>query len=340
MTKDISNIIVSSRVRLARNLEGGITFKTNARNAFDGLAETIKKRNKNFISTRVADLGDDMAKALFEQHLISKELLANKVNSCIVVKNDNTVCVMLGEEDHIRIQSIQTGLALKTAFEEARKIADDIACEHEIAYRTDFGYLTSCPTNLGCAMRASVMIFLPALTITGQIKEVIDTITKQLENRRMNGRITVRGVYGEGTESAGNMYQISNQACLGLSEQEIVQQVEALAIQLAKVELKLQQEIHKQDPDYITDKIMRSWGILTNAFMLSSAEAVEHLAYLKLGTCLGIIEFKNNRILDDWFFIVQPATLTVQDDRASSVTERDKMRAKNVAKMLRDSRIK
>ena len=340
MTKDISSLIVSSRVRLARNLDGDLTFKTNKRNAFEDLAETIKRRNKHFASTRVDELGSDMAKALFEQHLISKELLENKINSCIVVKNDNKVCVMLGEEDHIRIQSIQTGLALKTAFEEAKKIADDIAAEHTIAYRPDFGYLTSCPTNLGCAMRASVMIFLPALTITGQIGDVINAITKQIDNRRISGRITVRGVYGEGTESAGNIYQISNQACLGLSEHEIVQQVETLAIQIAKAELKLQQEIYKQDPDYITDKIMRSWGILTNAHMLSSAEAVEHLSYLKLGTCLDIIEFKNNRILDDWFFIVQPATLTIQDDRAASVRTRDKIRATKVAEVLRSSRIK
>jgi len=342
MADRLENIIVSSRVRLARNLESQpqLPFKTNKRNAFENIADTIKHRNKDFMSTRVLDLGADMSKMLFEKHLISRELLDNKANSIIVVKNDNTVCVMLGEEDHIRIQSIHTGLALKNAFEEAKKIADDIAAEHEIAFRPDFGYLTSCPTNLGCAMRASVMMFLPALTINGQINKVIDEIINQPKSKWSRGKITVRGVYGEGSQAGGDMYQISNQACLGLSEQEILNQIETLAIQVATREIESQKILFKENPDQIIDKVMRSWGILTNAYMLSSAEAVEHLAYLKLGTCLNIIEFKNNRILDDWFFNVQPATLTVKDDRAASVRSRDKIRAKNLAEVLRAARIK
>jgi protein arginine kinase len=306
--KDIDCLIVSSRVRLARNLEG-LPFKTARPNAFDAVAATIKARNKGFLSTPISDLGPDMATALFEQHLISKNLLENKVNSLIVVKTadgkggrevkaGNPVCVMLGEEDHIRIQAIQTGLNLSAAFEEAKKIADDIAHEHDVAFRADFGYLTSCPTNLGTAMRASVMLFLPALTMTHQIDEIVN----QLRDRR----ITVRGVYGEGSAAGGNMYQISNQACLGMSEQQILENVQAIAIQIAKIELNLQAKLYKSDPDGIVDQVFRSWGVLTNAFMLSSAEAMDHLAFLKLGATLGIIDFKNNRILDDLFFIIQP----------------------------------
>ena len=337
MNKNFDSVIVSSRVRLARNLDSGLTFKTNKKNAFDELAQTIKRRNKDFVFTRVDELGRDMAKALYEQHLISKELLENKVNSCIVVRKDNKVCVMLGEEDHVRIQSIQTGLSLKTAYEDVQKIADDLNAEHKIAFDEEFGYITSCPTNLGCALRASVMMFLPALELSGVIGDVIDAVLVRMNAR---GRVTVRGVYGEGSEAGGHMYQISNQACLGMTEQEILTLVETLSVQIAKAELEKQREIYKQDPDLVIDQIMRSWGLLTNAHMLSSDEAVSNLAYLKLGACLGVIEFKNNRILDDWFFMIQPATLTTQDDRAASVRSRDKIRAQKVAEVLRSSRIK
>lgn len=328
---DISSVIVSSRVRLARNLEG-VPFKTKSRGAFDAIAETIKLNNRSYLSTRIQDLSPEMSKALYEQHFISKELLANKINAVIVVKNNNKACVMLGEEDHMRIQAIEPGLNLINAFEEAKKIADDIAANHKVAFRADIGYITCCPTNLGCGMRASVMMFLPALTITRQIESIIGDLA--------DARITVRGVYGEGSGTQGNMYQISNQACLGMSEQQILENVQSVAIGLATAELELQQQLFTQIPDEIIDQVSRAYGILTSAYLLSSAEAVDHLAFLKLGACLGIIRFKNNRILDDLFFIVQPATLTTQDERAQSVNQRDKIRATRVAEVLRTSRIK
>jgi protein arginine kinase len=310
----------------------GLPFKTKKQGAFDAVAETIKSKNKNFLSTSIRDLGSDMAKALFEQHLISKEFLANRSNGVIVVKNNNKVCIMLGEEDHMRIQTIELGFALETAYDESFKIAGDIAGAHEIAYRNDIGYLTSCPTNLGCAMRASVMVFLPALTMTGQIDGIIDKLSNQ--------RITVRGVYGEGSSAVGNMYQISNQACLGLSESQILENVKNVTLQIVKIELELQRKLYKNSPDEIIDQVFRAYGLLTSAYMLSSAEAVENLASLKLGACLDIIKFKNNRILDDLFFIIQPATLQSQDDRANTAVARDKIRAQKVADYLRTSRIK
>ena len=328
---DISCLMVSSRVRLARNLEG-MPFKTRERGAFDAVADTIKANNTGFLSTNIQDLSGDMAKALYEQHLVSKELLANKANSIIVVKKNNKVCVMLGEEDHIRIQAIETGLDLEIAFAVAKKIADDIAAEHSIAFRPDFGYITSCPTNLGCAMRASVMMFLPALTITRKIDTIINDLSTQ--------RITVRGVYGEGSEAGGNMYQLSNQACLGMSEQQIIETVESVAIQLAQLELAAQNALYKANPDVITDQVALAYAILTGAYMISSSEAVDHLALLKLGSCLGLVKFKNNRVLDDLFFVIQPATLTTQDTKAQSVHERDKIRATRVADILRTSRVK
>jgi protein arginine kinase len=330
MVREIENLIVSSRVRLARNLEN-LPFKTKTKGVFDGVAATVKARNAGFVSTHVSDLSPDMARALFEQHLISRELVANKINSIIVARNDNKVVVMLGEEDHIRIQSMQTGLNLQAAYESVKKIAEDIAAEHKIAHRADFGYLTSCPTNLGTGMRASVMMFLPALTISNQIGGIIEELSNQ--------NLTVRGVYGEGSGAGGYMYQISNQACLGMKESQIIRMVEEVTIQIAKLELKTQDFMYKEAPDELIDRVHRAWGLLTNAYMLSSAEAVDNLAVLKLGACLGIVKFKNVRILDDLFFITQPNTLVTVDERASSVSARDKIRAARVAEALRATRL-
>jgi protein arginine kinase len=329
---DIESVIVSSRVRVARNLESNLTFDTGEAGAFDGVAKTLAAKNKDFFATQVKELKPDMAKALFEQHLISKELLANQKNSWIVVRKDNKVCVMLGEEDHIRIQSTHQGMALRLAAEEGKQIADDIASEHKLAFREGFGYLTSCPTNLGCGMRASVMMFLPALSMTGQINGIIG----QLRGKR----ITVRGVYGEGSSASGYMYQISNQACLGMSEQAIIENVEKIALQVAHTEIELQKRILCENHDWVIDQVHRSWGLLTNAYIMTTGEAVDHLAMLKLGACLGIIQFKNNRLLDEWFFTIRPSTLISQDDRATSVNERDKIRAATLGEKLRAARIK
>ena len=330
MLSSIESLIVSSRVRLARNLEN-LPFKTKSKGVFDGVAATIKVRNQSFVSTRVSDLSPDMARALFEQHLISRELLNNKINSIIVASNDNKIVVMLGEEDHIRIQCIQTGMDLQTAYKLTKKIADDIESAHEVAHRREFGYLTSCPTNLGTGMRASVMMFLPALTLTDRIGEIIEQLSNQ--------HITVRGVYGEGSSAGGFMYQISNQACFGMTEVQILEMVESITMEIANLELKTQKQMYKDAPEEIIDRVMRAWGLLTNAYMLSSSEAVQNLAVLKLGACVGIIKFKNVRILDDLFFIIQPNTLVTVDNRASSVIARDKIRAARIAEALRSSRV-
>jgi protein arginine kinase len=328
--KILDNLVVSARVRLARNLEG-IPFQTKTKGAFNALGDTVRDKNANFVISPIGTLSREMAHALFEQHLISRELLNNKINGLIVSKTDNKTVIMLGEEDHIRIQNLCSGFDLETAFSAAQKISTDIVTAHSIAWRKDFGFLTSCPTNLGTGMRASVMIFLPALSITGKMEQ----IAAQLSNQNL----TVRGVYGEGSDAKGFMYQISNQACFGMTERQILDMVKSVTVEIATLESKAQQELFKSSPDEIVDGVMRAWGVLTNAYLLPSAEAVENLAMLKLGACLGILKFKNARILDDLFFIIQPQTLVTQDNRLQNVTERDKLRANRVAKELHASRI-
>jgi len=328
---DISMLMVSSRIRLARNLEK-IPFKTSEPGAFLDIAKTLASGSPDMIATQISDLSTEKAKALYEQHLISRELLSNRKNGILVTQKDNSkVAIMLGEEDHVRIQVIELGLNLKTAYEMAQKFSQQIASKHKVAFNSEYGYLTSCPSNLGTGMRASVMLFLPALTKTGQINNLI---------RMLRGeRITVRGVYGEGSEALGYMYQISNQGCLGLSEQEIIEKVEEFAIKIATEELELQNRLFASDEDGTMDSIMRSLGVLSNAHLLPSSEAVELLSWLKLGDCLGVLKFKP-RALDDLFFIIQPATLTTKNEQANDIRTRDKMRAKTIRDALHKNRMK
>jgi len=325
-------LVVSTRIRLARNIEK-IPFKIRSLDVFEPLADTIKRNNIGFFSAHISNLDRSKATALFEQHLISRDILSNRQNGMIVINDDKLkrTSVMLGEEDHIRIQVIEVGFNLESAFKTAKKISNDIEKNHAIAKSETLGYLTSCPTNLGTGMRASVMLFLPALTLTGQIQSVV----KQLGR----SRITVRGVYGEGSSATGYMYQISNQATLGLTEEQILEKVENATVAIAQIEHKLQQELLSTQGEVIVDQIMRSLGILTHAHLISSDEATEKLAWLKLGDCLGILKFKP-RSLDDLFFIIQPATLSSQERGAEHILTRDKLRAKKIAEVLRFSKMK
>ena len=331
--QNLEQLIVSSRVRLARNLED-IAFRTDKPDAFDEVASTLTKKNTELVNVaRIDALPKKMATALFEQHLISRDILQNRRNGMIVANGDkatNKVCVMLGEEDHIRIQVIEVGLRLKEAAQAAGKLSNDLVRSHKIAHDEKLGFLTCCPTNLGTGMRASVMMFLPALTHSGYIRNVITELRHK--------RITVRGVYGEGSEATGHMYQLSNQACLGKTENEIIDLVTEAVTWIAGLELDMQARMMQNDSDGIMNRVMQSFGILTHSHMIASSEAVEHLSWLKLGDCLGIIRFKP-RVLDDLFFVIQPATLTHKIEQ-EDIRTRDKIRAKKIADELRLGRIK
>jgi len=332
--KSFEKLIVSSRVRLARNLQG-VPFKPNGTDAFVDLSTSIKNGFPGFASVRVDQLDPSVATALFEQHLISREILKNKKSGMIVTREADggrlRACVMLGEEDHARIQVIQTGMALDSAYELAKSVAVKIEEEHKIARDEKLGFLTSCPTNLGTAMRASVMLFLPALSLTGRINQIISELKGH--------KIVVRGVYGEGSEATGYMYQISNQACLGMTEDSILKKVTEITTQLCNIELNLQKELYAKNRDDLIDQVQRAFGLLTHAHKISSDEATENLAWLKLGDCLGIFKFKP-RILDDLFFVIKPASLSSQNEKAKEILERDKMRATKLATTLKSSRQK
>lgn len=327
---NLDNLIMTTRVRLARNI-ADVPFVMEDRDFFQNIANSLLARNADMLSFNLVDLPE--RDSLFEQHLISAEFLKNTTSGVLVVHRNNNISIMLGEEDHVRIQAITNRFDLMGTYQVAKKIADQLEQDFDIAHDPQLGYLTRCPTNLGGGLRASVMIYLPALTITKKINEVFNELD--------NNKITIRGVYGENSDSSGCIYQISNQNCLAMSDTQVLTMVNEIITKIGAIELNMQRQLWHKSPDKIIDKVMRAWGILTNAHLLSSQETVEHLVWIKLGVSLKILAFKNDHIVDDLFFVTKPATLTASNQLShTDQLTRDKLRAIRMREKLLSFRIK
>ena len=327
---NLDNLVMTTRIRLARNL-AHIPFACHDRKVFKRIADSIIRNRPDLTAFNLNELS--IRDSLFEQHLISADFLQNARTGVLVTNYDNTINIMLGEEDHLRIQTITNRYELLQTYQTAKTIADQLETNFEIAKDPQLGYLTKCPTNLGGGLRASVMIYLPALTITKKIAEVF----QELDNQK----ITLRGVYGENSDASGCIYQISNQNCLNMSDTEVINMIHRIVTRLGTIELNLERELWQKSPDKIIDKVMRAWGILTNAHLLSSDEVVEQLVWLKLGIGFKIITFRNNRIIDDLFFITKPNTIiTNYHLQNASSLQRDKTRAEVVREKLLTFRMK
>ena len=321
---NLDNLVMTTRIRLARNI-AHTPFSYQDRKFFMQIADSITRHHPDLNTYQLNELS--IRDSLFEQHLISADFLDNADYGVLVTNPDNTVNIMLGEEDHVRIQSITNRYELWQTYQTAKNIADQLETDFEIAKDPQLGYLTKCPTNLGGGLRASVMIYLPALTITKKIADVFQELNNQ--------RITIRGVYGENSDASGCIYQISNQNCITMSDTEVIEMINQIITRLANTELSLQRELWQKSPDKIIDKVMRAWGILTNAHLLTSDEVVEQLVWIKLGIGFKILSFRNNRIIDDLFFITKPATIIANHHlQNASQTQRDKKRAEQVREKL------
>ena len=286
-----SDIVISSRIRLARNIKG-IHFTTKCKP--EDLEKVI-----NIMNNEVNSLGyglklfrmdkiDNVTKlSLIEKHLISPEFVAKTENSitqnlkAILLNDDENICIMVNKEDHLRIQVFSAGLDLENLKNLIVEIDEKIdeACHY--ACDRKYGYLTTCPTNVGTGMKASVMVHLPALTITGNINKVLQIVNSFGMN--------IRGLYGEGTQSLGNIYQISNNQSLGLTEDEIVKNLNIITSKIIEQERLARKNLTKE-PLELEDRICRSYGILTNARKLTSEECLKLWSDVKLGMDLGIIE--------------------------------------------------
>ena len=257
-----------------------------------------------------------------EEHLISPVMCEGKGKS-VMVNKDQTMSIMLMEEDHIRLQIIESGYALDKAYETASKVDDVIEESLTYAFDNEFGYLTACPTNTGTGMRASVMLHLPALTMTENINRVISSA---------NGLgIEVRGLYGEGTKAYGSLYQISNRSTLGVSEEGTIEKLKNIVDQIIEMEQKARKALTDNNADALSDRLFRSYGTLKYARSVSSSEAKSLLSDVMLGQNLGIIP-KDGRITPlECMVVTEPAILS--DGKELKPNERDKKRAE----FLRDN---
>lgn len=324
-----SDVVLSSRVRLARNIEG-IPFPERSTQEQQDKVIGICK-NAVFdsdIKLNYIDIGamkDYEKQAIAECHIISPQMMDNSIKRGLLLSDDSSVSVLVNEEDHLRIQCMSAGLELERCFEMANRIDDSIEQTADFAFDSQFGYLTCCPTNVGTGMRASVMVHLPALTISGGINSVIDSLSQL--------GMTVRGIFGEGSKAAGDIYQISNQTTLGESEENILERFEQIITEVIGKERELRTNIYNADKYHIEDKLMRSFGILTNAVILTSAEAMTRLSDVRFATELGIIEDMSLQKLNTAIYAVLPANI-VKNYNLTDPVERDLKRAEIIKEIL------
>lgn len=321
--------VISTRIRLARNING-LPFPRMLKGQeeiYSVLYAGVKKACDRVFANdyySMATIEPLKAQALVERHLISNNLVKSKYGAAFISKPED-ISVMVNEEDHLRIQSILRGFHLEDAYNNVAKVDAEIKKNLDIAFDEHLGYLTSCPTNLGSGMRASVMLFLPGLTMTGKIESLI--------LKYQGAGITIRGIYGEGSKAEGYMYQVSNQAAISLSESEILNMVKKVVETIVNLEDMARKEVAQMQGLDLKNNIMISYGILKYACKMSSKELMQNLAFVKLGVALGYlnidIEKLNNLIIN-----TQPAMMCFITKKNMTAEQRDIARVKMVQDTL------
>ncbi|MDY2842209.1 MAG: hypothetical protein SOT08_06000 [Candidatus Borkfalkiaceae bacterium] len=320
--------IVSTRVRFARNFEE-YPFRIKEPDAAREIAKEVElaliNRDK-FTLYFMSECDDIKKEAMKERHLISSALVKNSDCGAVLINEDESVSVMINEEDVLREQCIMRGLCLKEAYERLLLVDDDVFDNFDVAFDKDFGYLTACPSNLGTGLRASVMLFLPALTESGKIAAALERFSEL--------GLTVRGLYGEGSEAEGCTYQISNEVTLGMTESEILNLVEDAVLTVCKAEREEEEKLYASHELQTMDRARKSFGILTNAVLLSYGEFLTEMARVKLGAMLGFIDINDIERLDDLTVAVRPSNLCLAYGKRLSAAERDFYRAETVSRIL------
>lgn len=337
MTKWIENmssnqdVAISTRIRIARNLkEYDFPLYLSLEDS-DNLTNTVLDSMKdsfddNYEFLRLRDLSTKERLMYVEEHLISPGLSRQFDKSSFLLRRDEKATIMINEEDHLRIQTLLPGLNLDEAWKLCSEIDDSLEEKLNFAYHRDLGYLTACPTNVGTGMRASVMLHLPCLTMTSHINSLNEAIRKM--------GLTVRGLYGEGTEATGNLYQVSNQTTLGEREEDIINKLNKIIIQIVNKERNVRKFLKERKGLELEDKIYRSYGILKNSRLMSSKEAMNHLSTLKLGFDCGYFSDDSNLNIMQLMIEIMPATLQKKLNSDLDKDERDKIRAELIRNKL------
>lgn len=327
-----SHIVMSSRLRLARNVER-IPFPGRA--SKKDLSEIVKIAKaafdaseyfKNAMFLKINELDTLDQQFLIERHLMSHDHAATSEGRAILISKEEILSIMINEEDHLRIQVMQSGFNLNETWKIINMIDDILSEKIPYAFDPNWGYLTACPTNTGIGVRGSVMLHLPALVMTKQINKVLEAIAKL--------SFTSRGFYGEGTQATGNFFQISNQVSLGHSEEDILQNMNGLVRQIIEQEEQARQALLLQNRSVLEDKICRSHGILRNAHIISSQETVDLLSMVRLGIDVGIIKDVAKQAINELFIMIQPAHLQKIEGKKLNTLERDVKRASLIRKKL------
>lgn len=327
-----ADIVISSRIRLARNLEK-IPFphwanKKQREEILASISAALGKLGYTQKSSllELKDLDSTDKQFLIERHLMSYEHAKAQDSRAVFIDEEEILSIMINEEDHLRMQVMQSGFNLFEAWNIINKVDDDLAKELSFAFSIDWGYLTACPTNTGTGMRGSVMLHLPALVFTRQINRVLAAIAKL--------QFTTRGFYGEGTEASGNFFQISNQVSLGNNEEETINNINGLIRQIIEQEESARQALITHDRAMLEDKIWRGLGTLRSAHIITSQETIELLSLVRLGSDLQTIKNIDRRVINELFILTQPAHLQKLEGKKLSAQERDLKRAELIRNKL------
>ena len=326
-----TDVVVSSRVRFARNIKNvPFTSRLDADGANKLISDirAVFEEDKDWSYTDFLALSEEEALSFVEHYDVSPEFAESKLPHGYLKNDSSEVGIMLCEEDHIRLQCIRSGLALTSAYEAACKVDDMINDKLNISYDEKLGYLTHCPTNLGTAMRASVMVFLPGLSMNKKIGSLTTALGKL--------GLTIRGMWGEGSDSDGYMYQISNQITLGITEEETIARLEEVTGQIMELERHTREVMKSDNPDRMTDLAYRSLGTLRSSYLMSSKEFLGLYAYVRLGLALGLLPHTDLTFekLAAIMVHVMPATLSLTSGRNFDALDRDKLRAEYLRENL------
>jgi protein arginine kinase len=328
-----ADVVVSTRVRLARNL-ADFPFSNRASPMQKGeienaLRDRLLRLNSGseFSYVQVHSLSSVDRQFLVERQLISREHATTEGQRGVAIEPRETRSVMINEEDHLRLQVLRSGFVLEEAWEDIDRLDDLVEQRVSYAFSDEFGYLTACPTNVGTGMRSSVMLHLPALQLTKQIEKVFRALQKI--------NLAVRGLYGEGTRASGDFYQISNQVTLGKSEADILREIREVIPQIIDYERKARSTLVRESKSLIQDKIARAYGTLRSATMMTSEETMDLLSSVRLGINLSLIEDLTIPTINELFLQTQPAHLQKLQGSALDGEERNVARANYLRLKLR-----
>jgi protein arginine kinase len=328
-------IVMSSRVRLARNLKDatfpGWAKKPERVRVFELIRPAVESlpEMKGAFSEAMDNLSALDKQILVERHLISREHAAKSSGSGLVLNREETFCVMINEEDHLRMQALRPGLQLRQAWSAIDHLDSELEKKLDYAFNNDLGYMTACPTNLGTGIRVSAMLHLPGLVLAEQINPIIQSVNKL--------GLAVRGLYGEGTEALGNIFQVSNQMTLGENETTIVERLDKVLSQIIEHEENARQTLLEKKPKVVYNHIGRAYGILANAHSISSKETMNLLSFMRLGVDMSLFPGTERALVDELFILTQPAHLQKQLSDKLSAEERDLIRADMLRERLKNT---